>query len=76
VAMVSSVAGVKRSFVTMALDLDVDAQKALQTTPDSLSSDHDGRAPERLRQPPSYSSQGMLLLHQFCFCFGSFRFWR
>jgi len=57
--MASSVAGVKRSFLTMAVDLD--SQINPQITPDSSSSsENDRRAPQRLRRAVSSSGQCML----------------
>ncbi|KAB5578174.1 type I 3-dehydroquinase-domain-containing protein [Coniochaeta sp. 2T2.1] len=55
VAMASSV-GVKRSFMTMALELDT--QASLHTTPDSSSSESDRRPAQRLRQPSSNTYSG------------------
>ncbi|OIW28126.1 hypothetical protein CONLIGDRAFT_646323 [Coniochaeta ligniaria NRRL 30616] len=53
--MASSVAGVKRSFMTMALELD--AQTSLHATPESSSSESDRRAPQQLRQASSNSGK-------------------
>lgn len=56
--MASPAVGVKRSFMTMAHDMD--AQTSLQTTPESSSSDSDRRASQRLRRTFSGHGKGAI----------------
>ena len=53
----ASSAGVKRSYLTMALG-SMDTQTSLHTTPDSSSSENERRPAQRLRQPSSNPYSG------------------